>query len=223
VLLYSLFAFAPSATTSVSTRPTELTAEVVVKDFGPWLRKIIRQFSIPDTESDDLFNEIILAFITPSSKLGTTYLQRYDPSKGAVTTYLYLHAHHILKAQHRKCKKRRRMQGVREEETALADWYKHTLKEMHLGKEERNVYNELEGAQIRRALRPHGSFQSRSPQGKKRSTRRIGLAVLKGQSIPEISAALDLTPTAVRRRLQSLRSNKALRAIARDRGMIKAG
>lgn len=219
---------------TVTSRPAVLTAESVVADFGPWLYKIIRSFHIHDTEDSDLFNEIILAYITPSKKLGTTYLDRYDPSKGAVTTYLYFYASHILKAQLRHCKKRNRLCAHRDSSegvgtpveggkagrlTEVGEQYRSEILAEGSSKNDAEVFENLEHGEILRALRSKGSFASRSPSGKPRSSRRVAIAILADKSVSEIAKDLGLSTQTVRDKMHALSNDPTLQAIAEDRGL----
>lgn len=216
----------------MTTRPTALTAEAVVTDFGPWLYKIIRSFHIHDMEDSDLFNEIVLAFITPSKKLATTYLERYDPSKGAVTTYLYFYASQILKAQLRHCKKRTKLHAyggtdggtlsARKHEETLSptgEEYRREVTADRVGSEARDIFDNLEHDELICVLRSKGAFASRSPSGRPRSSRRVAIAILADRDVAEIAKSLGASTQTVRDKLHALSDDTTIQAIAEDRGL----
>jgi hypothetical protein len=198
-----------------------------VTTFTPLIRHRIRKFQV--TESvDDCLQQILLSMITPSAKLGTSYLERYDPSRGTAQHYVLMFTMQQMMKLHAREKARhqlvpeplpielhdgddeasgtlRAVEAVAESTIAdpAAPWEA-------LDQEIRTP------ADLRRLLgrSRHAECRSYSPTGEPRSTlHMLELLIWGGLSITEIAARLAITTAEVHRRFKLLRKEPSLAAL----------
>lgn len=196
--------------------PDCLTIETVLEHYGRLLRHRIGQFHMSDTV-DDCFQQVIVAMITPSSTMGTTYLERYNPSRGSAKTYVLMFCMQQMMKMHAREKNRRRLmpdpvplvyddpEGDELErdvvaECSVADPSWSTKYEEETVRTREDLYKLLQGTR-------HMHAHSMSPSGEPRSTvYMLELLLWGGLSITEIAHRLAVTSSEVSRRFKALRT-----------------
>lgn len=208
-------------------RPERLTADFVVTTFTPLIRHRIRKFAVSESV-DDCLQHILLGMITPSESLGTSYLERYDPSRGTAQHYVLMYAMQQMMKLHGREKTRREiipefvpiesvepegeMRGTLDaydciSEGSLADpaapW--------------ESLHQEIRRPEDLRQLlgrTRHAECRSYSPSGEPRSTLyMLELLIWGGLSITEVAARLDISAAEVHRRFKLLRKEPRLVAL----------
>ncbi len=208
-------------------RPDKLTPEYVVAHYEKLIRQIISKFKV-SIPADDCFQEILLTMIKPSKKMGTSYLDRYDPTVAYASTYLSILSMNQMRKiflrdkkeneafnkygqQNIWTKKSKKILGMVTNPTDLEE-----LRSAENTAEANIFTQELEKAIYSPKTK---SFASRSPSGKKRSTFQMCLTMLhRGLNVREVADEFGVSPEEVRRRLKLLASNRKLQNMAKDIG-----
>lgn len=212
-------------------RPAKLTPEYVKAHYQKMIENIIRKFHVQDPV-EDIFHDIILAMMVPSRTLGTSYLDRYDPSRAYASTYLTVMATNFMKGVYRKDNDRRRINPVPESQLPGLNSVCQNRAEDKINRKlvanladehnvEAEVVSKVEQRQLLQYLRNevNTNFSSRSGKGSPRSTWRVcAMILLKQMSIPEVAEELGVTPVEVRRRVKLLVNDPVLRQTAKDHG-----
>lgn len=204
-------------------RPDRLTPDMVIQHFETVLRNKIRQFKVSESV-DDCLQQVFLAMITPSRKLGTSFLDRYDPSRGPAMHYVLMFCTQQMmkmysreKAGHNPIEaalpivnadldnsEAESTDAVRESELADEHWVK--------GFE--HVFESRE--ELRRVLAGtrHNVAHSSSPAGEPRSTlHMLELMIWEDLTLTEVANRLGVTASEVRRRFRTLQNEIAVRQL----------
>jgi hypothetical protein len=209
---------------SAELRPERLTPELVVAHFERLLCHRIRQFKV--TESvEDCLQQVLLAMMTPSEKLGNSYLDRYDPSRGTAMHYVLMFCTQQMMKLHSREQTRRHILAdpaslvyddaefedvanpdlVKESEIADPSWSLESCEATIQGPDD-----------LRRFLlgTRHAVAHSTSPSGEPRSTLyMLELLLWGGLTIAEIATRLSITTSEVHRRFKGLRNEPRLQAL----------
>lgn len=207
-------------------RPASLTIDVVVSQYGKLLRHRIRQFNVTESE-EDCFHQVLLAMITPSVGLGTSYLDRYDPSRGPAQHYVVMFCTQQMMKLHQREKNRRAIlpdtipivindssedsawTDEEASESILADpnWNPEALDETIRTPED--LYRFFAGTR-------HMNPASHSPSGEPRSTvYMLELLLFGGLTVVEIARRLGITAAEVHRRFKALRKEPKILPLLR--------
>jgi DNA-directed RNA polymerase specialized sigma24 family protein len=207
-------------------RPDRLTVDLVWTHFVPLIRHRIRKFQVSESVEDCL-QQVILAMIVPSETLGTSFLDRYDPSRGPAQHYVLMFATQQMMKLHAREKTRREIlpEPVAIDFTDLTE-EGGTLQEFDVLAEstipDPKATWETFDREIRRPedLRlmlkgtRHAECRSHSPSGEPRSTLyMLELLLWGGFSIAEIATRLAITSAEVHRRFKLLRKEPRLQAL----------
>lgn len=207
-------------------RPSHLTVDIVWTHFMPLIRHRVRKFQVSESV-EDCVHQVILAMMVPSETLGTSFLERYDPSRGPAQHYVLMFATQQMMKMHAREKNRRELMpepaaidfgdlseedGTPREfdivtEATLADpkasWETLDLEVRH----PEDLRRLLAGTR-------HAECRSRSASGEPRSTLyMLELLLWGGFSITEIGNRLGVTSAEVHRRFKLLRKEPRLRAL----------
>lgn len=209
---------------SAELRPERLTLELVVAHFERLLRHRILQFKVTEPV-DDCLQQVLLGMITPSEKLGNSYLDRYDPSRGTAMHYVLMFCTQQMMKLHAREKTRRHilvepaalifddtedLDGtnpdlVMESEIADPSW--------SVDRCEETIQTPADLHRILAGTR-HAVAHSMSPSGEPRSTLyMLELLLWGGLTIAEIASRLAITTSEVHRRFKGLRNEPRLRAL----------
>lgn len=207
--------------------PNALTIDYVLQHFTKVMRHRIRTFKVSDPV-DDCFHQILLAMITPSEALGSTYLERYNPSRGPAQHYVMMFCVQQMMKLHQREKHRQSLLPVTVRlEYEPEDYesparrnvvHESTVPDQQSDHEEwhntirspEDLYRFFEGTRYVQAT-------SRSSSGEPRSTVYMLELLLFGHlTISEIAARLEVTPAEVHRRFKALRKEPRLRPLIQD-------
>lgn len=209
---------------SADLRPETLTIELVLKNYERLLRHRIRQFKVSETV-DDCFQQIVLAMITPSETLGTSYLQRYNPARGSAQNYVLMFAMQQMMKLHARGKIRNNLLpqpwslvADREDGTPVNE--EDCISESLVPDpcwEETDIDDTIRTPNDLRRLfagTPHELSHSRGPSGEPRSTLyMLELLLWGGLSVTEIAHRLGVSTSEVYRRFKALRREPRIRSL----------
>lgn len=210
---------------STATPPDALTIEYVLQHFTKMMRHRIRTFKVSDPV-DDCFHQILLAMMVPSETLGTSYLERYNPSRGPVQHYVMMFCVQQMMKLHQREKHRHSLMPV----TVRLDFES----DDHLSSESTQLVHEcivpdprtVDDSGLHETIRSpedlhrffantrYAQATSVSPSGEPRSTvYMLELLLFGNLTISEIAARLDITPAEVHRRFKALRKEPRIRPL----------
>lgn len=200
-----------------------LTIDTVLTKFRPLLLHRIRQFHVHES-AEDCFQEIVLAMITPSQALGSSYLDRYNPERGSAQNYVLMFTVQQMMKLHAKESNRRRIMpeplslsfiGPEESPTEAYDVAESTIPDPAWSDEDLDqTIRSPEDLRRFFAGTGHEVARSHNSAGEPRSTvYMLELLLFGGLSISEIAARLEITPAEVHRRLKLLRKDSRIQAL----------
>lgn len=203
--------------------PDHLTIGFVLSNYERLLRHRIRQFHVSEP-AEDCFQQIVLAMITPSDSLGTSYLERYNPSRGPAQHYVLMFAmQHMMKLHSRETNRRRIMptpfslsyvdsDSLSDEDSDVAE---SMLVDPHWNPDDsdRTIRSPEDLRQFFAGTR-HAFAHSMSPSGEPRSTvYMLELMLFGGLTISEIANRLEVSAAEVHRRIKLLRKEPRVLAL----------
>lgn len=212
---------------SADLHPERLTIEMVLENYGRLLKHRISTFHTQDS-IEDSFQSILTAMITPSATLGTSYLDRYNPSRGTAKAYVLMFCiQQMMKIREREKNRRRLMPDplplVFEDaeeldesgsdavpESTVADPAWSTTMQDSTVRTPRDLRKLLQGTK-------HVLAHSFSPSGEPRSTvYMLELLLWGGLSTTEIAQRLAVTTSEVSRRFKALRTEPRILRLLTD-------
>lgn len=217
---------------SANLRPDHLTIELVVENYERLLRHRIRQFKVREPVEDCL-QQILLNMITPSETLGTSYLQRYNPSRGPAQHYVLMFTmQHMMKLHARE--KKRSM--IMPEPIALVfEDAEELLEAPDMVAESTIADPSWDSDEVHATIRTpedlrrflagtrHIKATSMSPSGEPRSTcYMLELLLWGGLTVVEIAQRLDLGTAEIYRRFKALQKEPRILPLLRTRGFTAA-
>lgn len=206
-------------------RPERLTPDLIATHLFPLMRKKIRAFA-PHEECEELLHQILSQMMLPSEKLGTSYLDRYDPARGTAATYVLMYVTQALIKRHQLEKSRREKLGQPVSIAFDGDYdseWEHGPQVEESGIEDPNYdesryYETVRTAEdLDRLLAGtrHAQARTMAPSGEPRSTLyMLKLLVFGNFTVPEVATRLSVSPSEVNRRLRDLRTERCIQALA---------
>lgn len=206
---------------TAETTPEQLTLEIVITRYERLMRHRIRQFHVSEPPEDCL-QQILLAMITPSETLGSSYLERYNPSRGPAQHYVLMFCMQQMMKLHAREKTRRDLMDpvplvVDDQDTEV--WSEHEVREstiMDPAWDARDAETTIRHPEdLRRVLAGthHQVAHSTNSAGEPRSTQyMLELLIWGGFTIAEIASRLEITAAEVRRRFRALSKEPRLQA-----------
>lgn len=207
---------------TAETHPEVLTLELVIEKYERLMRHRIRQFQVSEP-ADDCLQQILLAMIVPSETLGTSYLERYNPSRGPAQHYVLMFCMQQMMKLHTREKLRRGLMDpipLVIDDIDTSQWSNDEEVSESLVPDPSWDDREMETT-IRRpedlhrllAGTRHQLAHSTNSAGEPRSTQyMLELLIWGGFSIAEIALRLEVTSAEVRRRFKALSQEPRLRA-----------
>lgn len=188
-----------TSTVAVPTHPEALDIEFVHRNFERLLLKIISSFSQLNEDRKDLYQDLMVALTRVSPKLGTSYLERYNPSRGSVCTYVTMFTKQYFIKRLRQQQKMPSETPVSLEQVALTDL-------PHVEPEDFKVIATPQDLTKLLGNTRYAKPSSYTSTGEPRSTLyMLELYLWHGLDIVEVAARMELSTPAVRQRFQALR------------------
>lgn len=209
-------------TTHTDENLERLTIEVVLERYDRLIRSKLVKFTNGD-DLEDCFQQVVLAMITPSKTLGTSFLERYNPSRGNIPNYLSMFCVQQMSKRFNRMKSSpetvpilqgtsediERLTGLGVSEEAIQD-LSETKLDIDTIKSPEDLRRILQGTH-------HIRVTSCSPSGEPRSTyHMLCLIVWEGLTPKEVADRLGVTSSEVYRRLKALRTEPRLVALRGD-------
>ena len=208
---------------------TLLSIEWVIENFDKKLRTAVGRYQIEDPV-EDLVHAVYLKLITPAPSVGTTYLERFDPNKYSISTYLYgfvnNHCNKVFRREHCSVGTAMahavRLDAPIQKDSEEGDSMLDILMVYELMPEaERNLIRDSIIAALNEP--EFARFSSFSSDGSPRSIQRMATMVLRDGLTPsEVAEKLEVSVTFVRKQLKRLGKSAKIQAAARDLGFSAA-